>query len=134
MYGLLDVSASGMIAQRTRLQIATANLVNRGTLENARGEYDPYRRREAVIAAGDPDRNSPFGVHVHRVMKNDGPLRLRHEPNHPHANKDGYVGYPDIDVGTEMVNALDASRAYQANVQAAESTKSMVSMALRLLA
>ncbi|MFW5652944.1 MAG: hypothetical protein ACOC0P_02765, partial [Planctomycetota bacterium] len=65
MYGLLDVSASGMITQRTRLQIATSNLVNRTTLANSKGEYEPYRRLEPVIATGDPSRGSKFGVHVH---------------------------------------------------------------------
>lgn len=133
MYGLLDISASGMIAQRTRLQVATANIVNRSTLADANGNYSPYERRVAIVAAGNPDQGSEFGVHVANIQK-DRAFKPQFEPGHPFADADGYVMYPDIDPGTEMVNALDASRAYQANVQAAEATKSLVSMALRLLA
>lgn len=134
MYGLLDISTSGLIANRTRLTVATANIANQHSVANAAGEYEPYRRRSAMLGIGDPTSNSPLGVHVETIELNDGPLRKKYEPWSQFADADGYVGYPDIDPATETVNAMEAMRAYEANVMAAEATKSMMSVALRILA
>jgi flagellar basal-body rod protein FlgC len=67
-------------------------------------------------------------------MESDGPFRKKYEPGHPFADEDGYVNYPDIDPSMEQINALEATRAYEANIMAAEATKSMLSLALRVLA
>jgi len=134
MYGTLDISTSGMVASRVRLEVATANITNSRTITGPDGEYAPFRRRMAVIASGDPASGSDLGVHVNQIIQNDGPLRMEHDPEHVFANADGYVGYPDIDSSIEQVNALEATRAYEANIVAAEATKSMVSLALRILA
>ncbi|MFG0330963.1 MAG: flagellar basal body rod protein FlgC [Phycisphaerales bacterium] len=133
MYGLLDVSASGLVANRTRLTVSTANLANRDSIVGADGEYNPYRRRFAVLAPGDPVSGNADGVHVSSIEIDEGPLRKKYEPWSRFADADGYVGYPDIDPTAETVNAMEAMRAYEANVMAAEATKSMMSMALRLL-
>ncbi|MFG0246067.1 MAG: flagellar basal body rod protein FlgC [Phycisphaerales bacterium JB052] len=133
MYGSLDISTSGMIAQRTRMQVIAANIANMNTLENAQGEYDPYRRRAAMLEpSGNPDQ--PQGVMVGAIDIEHDALRREHRPGHKFADADGYVMVPDIDSTTEWVNGLQASRAYEANVAAAETMKSMVAQALRLLA
>ncbi len=133
MYGSLDISTSGMIAQRTRMQVIAANLANINTLENTQGEYEPYLRRAAMLEpAGHPDQ--PQGVRVATIDIQEGALRERSMPGHKFADENGIVMVPDIDSTTEWVNGLQASRAYEANVAAAETMKTMVAQALRLLA
>ncbi len=133
MYGSLDISTSGMIAQRTRMQVIAANIANMNTLQNAQGEYDPYRRRAAMLEpAGNP--NQPQGVSVAHIDIGQDALRREYRPGHKFADAAGYVMVPDIDSTTECDNGLQASRAYEANVAAAETMKNMVAQALRLLA
>jgi flagellar basal-body rod protein FlgC len=133
MYGSLDISTSGMIAQRTRMQVIAANIANMNTLENSKGEYDPYLRRAAMLEpAGNPE--NPQGVRVADIDIQEGTLRAKKMPGHKFADENGYVMVPDIDSTSEWVNGLQASRAYEANVAAAETMKTMVAQALRLLA
>ena len=139
MYGSLDISVSGMIAQRTRMQAIAANIANQNVLEDAQGNYAPYLRREVIFAPGDPSAQDPLaremGVHVQRIEQNPDALRARYMPGSPHdTDGDGYVMVPDINPIVERVNALEAARAYEANVVAAEAGKTMVVQALRLLA
>lgn len=139
MYGSLDISTSGMVAQRVRLSAISANLANQNTLENARGEYDPYRRREVMFAPGNPDAISPagrtLGVRVERIEINQDALRTKYAPGSPYdTDGDGYIQVPDIDPTLEQINAMEAVRAYEANAMAADATKSMMAQALRLLA
>jgi flagellar basal-body rod protein FlgC len=138
VYGALDISTSGLIAQRTRLASIAANMANINTLQDARGNYSPYQRREVYFAPGDPgspsEQGRSMGVHVARIRANPDALRPKWDPDNPFADKDGMVMVPDINPATEQINALEASRAYEANIVAAEATKTMMAQALRLLA
>ncbi len=134
MYGALDISTSALVAQRTRLDVVTANLANSKSLLNADGDYEPYRRRFAVFAPGDPASGSAAGVHVAAIEIDRGPLRPVHEPDSPYADADGYVYYPNVDPVIEQMNAMEAARSYEANITAIEATKSMFSVALEILA
>ncbi|MFK7883098.1 MAG: flagellar basal body rod protein FlgC [Phycisphaerales bacterium] len=138
MYGSLDISTSGMIAQRTRMTVIASNLANINSLENSKGEYDPYLRKSAMFSPGDPNSSSSdgrsMGVHVNSIEVSENPLRLRYMPDSPHRDEQGNVMAPNIDSTTEWVNAMQASRAYEANVAAAETTKTMMAQILRLLA
>lgn len=150
MYGALDISVSGLEAQRTRLNVISANIANSDAILDANGEPNPYRRRIALFSAGGPDKNgrpgstdgSP-GVRVAEIAIDDAPFRAVWNPTHPAAAteddpsrgvKKGYVYYPNVDRELEMVNALEALRSYEANIAAADATKSMMSTALRLIA
>ncbi len=133
MFGTLDVSVSGMIAQRTRMDVLSSNIANKDTILNADGNYSPFRRRLAVLAPGDPSRGSGDGVHVRQIELDDAPFKKRFEPGSPYADESGYVEYPNIDSTHEMINAMSASRSYEANITVAESTKSMMQSNLRLL-
>lgn len=143
MYGALDVSTSGMIAQRTRLEVISANLANQSTVLDANGNINPYKRRMVMFAAGDPTASSAesrsFGVHVAQIDIDRTPAQPREwNPDSPLAFKSGpYAGYvaeTNVNSTVEQVNALEAVRAYEANVMAAETTKQMVAASLRLLA
>lgn len=138
MYGSLDISTSGMVAERARFASIAANIANRDTLVDSEGKYNPYRRRQVMFAPGDPSASTAsgrrLGVHVSQVMINEDALIEKHDPNHPFADERGYVRVPDINPIVEQLNAMEAVRSYEANVQAAEATKSMLNAALRLLA
>jgi flagellar basal-body rod protein FlgC len=133
MYGLLDISTSGLIAQRTRLEVVATNLANKDTILNADGQYEPFQRRIALLGAGDPVRGELEGVHVASIEVDDAPPILRYDPSSPLADADGYVGYPNISPVIEQMNAIEAARSYEANIAAIEATKSMMSVALRML-
>ncbi len=134
MFGTLDISTSALVAQRTRMDVISTNMANRFTTMDAQGNYAPFRRRIAVFQAGDPATGSVQGVHVKEIMQDLGDLRKVYEPGHKHADAEGYVLYPNVDPAMEMVNALEATRAYEANITAIEATKSMIQSSLRILA
>jgi len=133
MFRALDISTSGLVAQRAQMDVIAANLANSRTTRRADGESGPYLRRVALLATGD-GAGGP-GVHVTNIVEDTQQQpRLVHDPSHPDANAQSYVAYPNIDEATEMINAMVAARAYEANVTAIESTKAMIASSLRLLA
>lgn len=143
MYGSLDISTSGMVAQRMRLDSIAANLANSNTLLDAKGELNPYRRREVYFAAGNPNASGKagksFGVHVAEIgLDKAEVVPQRWDPSSPFAFKDGpykgYIAETGVNSVVENVNAVEAVRAYEANVMAAEASKQMLASALRLLA
>lgn len=133
MFDALDIGASGLMAQRARLDVIAGNIANANTTHDAQGRPNPYRRRFAVIAAGSPEDSSKPGVHVESVQQDASPFLRRYEPWNKDAGKDGYVDYPNVDPTVEFVNAIEASRAYEANVTMMDVTKSMLNASLRLL-
>lgn len=139
MFGSLDISTSGMLAQRMRLTAISANIANRNSVMP---DGTPYRARVVTLSAGNPDAQTEagreMGVHVASVELDQSPFNLRYEPNHPFALKsgpyEGYVQESNVNPVVEQVNMLQATRAYEANAAAAETTKAMIAQALRLLA
>ncbi len=137
MFGSLDISTSALVAQRTRLDAIAGNVANAFTPADPNGQSSPYQRRVAVFASGNPaaGRDAP-GVHVSKIVKDSAPPNYRYEPGHPLAIKDGkwkgYVAYPNVDLSIEMINALEATRAYEANITVMGATKSMLQTTLRL--
>ena len=87
----------------------------------------------ALLGPGDPSAGSDQGVHVQEIRLDSSPLIKRYQPYSPHADADGYVGYPNINPVIEQMNAMEAARSYEANISAVEATKSMLSAALRIL-
>ncbi len=138
MYGALDISTSGMIAQRTRMASIAANIANSNTLVGPDGEYAPYRRRIVMFAPGDPGSGSEsgreMGVHVSAIELDRSAFVPKHDPDSPFADEKGYVMTPNINTVIEQINAMETARAYEANVVAAETSKSMMAQALRLIA
>lgn len=155
-----DISGYGLSAQRFRINIISSNIANANTTRTAEG--GPYRRRSVIFKATDfseilnhkikddsnmleyenplNDPSSPkdadpsiMSVVVHKVVRDDKEFRLKYEPNHPDANDEGYVSYPNINPVIEMADLIEATRAYQANVAAFNSTKSIAQSAIDLL-
>ncbi|HYE03279.1 MAG TPA: flagellar basal body rod protein FlgC [Phycisphaerales bacterium] len=138
MYGALDISTSGLIAQRTRLDVIASNIANKDSLFDSNGVLSPYRRRAAMFATGDPSAHTAdgrrLGVHVAAIEVDRSPLERKHDPGNPFADAEGYVWVSNINPAIEQINAMEAARAYEANLAAAEVTKAMMAQALRLIA
>lgn len=132
----LKVSASGLSAERTRVNLATSNLAN---AESTRGpDGQPYRRLDPVLEAtafeGALGQASgagvPLGVQVAEIAQDNGPGRKVYSPGHPDADPDGFVIFPNVNPVHEVVNLMSASKAYEANASAVETLKSMAMRAL----
>ncbi|MGD0463230.1 MAG: flagellar basal body rod protein FlgC [Tepidisphaeraceae bacterium] len=134
MFDILDMGASGLTAQRVRMDTIAGNIANINTLRDASGRPSPYRRRFVVFAPGQADDSAKPGVHVKSIELDPSAFPKRYDPGNPDADKDGYVSYPNVDLSVEFVNALEASRAYEANVTMMDTAKSMFNSSLRLLA
>lgn len=144
MYGGLDISVSGMLAQRTRLDVIAANIANQDAILDADGNPSPYQRRVPVFMPGDPKSRTAvgraMGVHVAKIdLDNTTEFRKVWDPSSPYAkqvpDKDaGHVLFPNVNGVVEQINTVEAMRAYEANVAAAEASKTMLAQALRLIA
>jgi flagellar basal-body rod protein FlgC len=144
-FGSLDVSASGLTAERMRMDVSAENLANAQTTRTATG--GPYRRKEVVLedaapgsfgaslasAMGTQGAVTPGGVQVAGVVEDSTPMKTVYDPGHPDANAQGYVKMPNVDTVTEMTDLISASRAYEANVTAMQTAKQMFSKTLDLL-
>ncbi len=133
MFGALDISTSGLVAQRAQLDTIAGNVANAQTTRRLDGKPGPFLRRVALLAAGD-GQGGP-GVRVTGVVEDrKSQPRPVKDPGHPDADESGIVYYPNVDPAIEMINAMVAVRAYEANVTAIEATKSIMAGTLRLLA
>lgn len=137
----LRISASGLAANKKRMETISSNIANAQTTRTAEG--GPYRKKEVVfgsepardsfaeILEGEIDANAET-VHVTDVVSTNKPPILKYEPGHPDANAEGYVAYPNINVMEEMASMIEASRSYEANVTAINTTKRMAMKALEI--
>jgi flagellar basal-body rod protein FlgC len=144
LFGGLEVSASGLTAERLRMDVTAENLANAQTTRGANGQ--PYRRKEVILqetpgsfgaslsAAMGGGNGSTGGVQVAGVVQDTAtPLKRVYDPGHPDADAQGYVSMPNVDTVTEMVDLISAQRAYEANVTAMQSAKQMFTRTLDLL-
>ncbi len=122
--GAMRISASGLSAERFRMDVISSNIANANT--TGKDGADPYRRREVVLQG---DTN---GVEISGIIQDQAPFRMEHDPSHPNADSNGNVRYSNVEPITEMVNMLGASRAYEANIAAFNSAKGMVKSALTI--
>ncbi len=131
----LRISASGLAAERVRVNLASSNLAN---AESTRGpDGKPYKRLDPVLEAvpfsaemARADGAEPMGVKVAQVAQDQGPGRRVYQPAHPDADGEGFVTLPDVNPVHEVVNLMSASRAYDANASAVETLKTMAQRAL----
>ncbi len=131
---ILDIAATGMSAQRLRVQLIAANVANSETTRTKEG--GPFRRKDAVFVARDMGFDQALraaGVQVAEIRTSKEPFLTRYEPGHPDANAEGVVSYPNVNPVEEMVNLTEASRAFEANVAVVRSAKAMAQSALDIL-
>lgn len=137
----MNISASGMTAQRTRLDIISENIANVNTTRDANGNV--YNRKSVIFQEkGYPSFNETLlgttgavgkGVKVAQIIEDtETEGRMVYDPSNPDANEDGYVTYPNVNTVTEMTDMIDASRSYEANVTAFNASKNMQLKALEM--
>jgi flagellar basal-body rod protein FlgC len=145
MFGGMEISASALTAQRLRLNVTAENLANAQTTQTADGS--PYRRKEVTLQAvpkggfgaqlskamGGGSGVAPGGVQATAISEDETDGKLVYDPSHPDANEQGYVRMPNVDTVTEMVDLIDAQRAYEANVTAMSASKQMFAKTLEIL-
>ena len=136
MFPALDVSTSALVAQRARLNAISSNLANMSTTRNERGEAEAYTPRFVTFETNEEiaTTGGGVGVRVGSVEYADVAPRMKYEPGHPDADENGYVAYPNIDMTSEFVDALEATRAYEANIGVIEITKDLGQRTLQILA
>jgi flagellar basal-body rod protein FlgC len=162
LFGVMEVSGSALKAERIRAEVVAANMANAETTKTADGSPYKRQHVVFSSAAGEPasfqsqmmlaggeagsfggamgsgrfgEAGQPGqgGVEVTAVVADQGPALRRYDPQHPDADKDGYVAYPDINPLTEMVDLMSATRAYGLNSSAVQATKSMIASSLDIL-
>ncbi|MGE4267383.1 MAG: flagellar basal body rod protein FlgC [Deferribacterales bacterium] len=128
-FDIMGVAATGMSAQRIRISAISSNLANAQTTKTAEG--GPYKRKDVIFQTIMEGENSG-GVKVDKVVADEKPPLLKYEPQHPDANEEGYVAYPNINPIEEMVNMLEASRSYEANTTMLNTAKQLAMRALEI--
>lgn len=139
MFSALDISASGLAAQRIRMNTQSSNIANISTTHNERGEPEAYQPRFVVFQTDDSvGAHGASGVRAASVEVADVEPIWRYDPHHPDAVREGphagYVAYPNVNMMTEFTDALEAARAYEANLGVIDITKDMQNQTLRILA
>ena len=139
LFSSLQVSASGMAAQRTREELLVQNMANAETTRTPEG--GPYRRKDVVFST--QVQASPFsaafqnelstGVSVADVVTDDRAPELRYMPGHPDADANGYVAFPNLNPVEEMVNLMNAQRSYDGNVSAMTAVKDMLNHSIDIM-
>ena len=134
LFNVFDISGTGMSAQSLRLNTTASNIANADSVSSSADET--YRARHPVFAAemqkAATGQENSVGVEVLGVVESNKPLNIEYSPEHPMADKDGYIYKPNVNVIEEMTNMISASRSYQTNVQLAESAKNMLNKTLQL--
>lgn len=143
LFGVMDVSGSALQAERLRAEVVASNMANAETTRTPEG--GPYRRQQVVFQSAASDQgvfanhllsesNGDIGgVKVAAVVSDNTPGLRRYDPQHPDADKNGYVTYPDINPITEMVDMMSATRAYDLNSSAVQAAKGMIDASLDIL-
>lgn len=130
-FSAMQISASGLSAERLRMDTITSNMANANTTRSADGS-GAYVRKIAVFQEALDENNNPAGVKAVKIVNDESPLKKEYDPTHPDADEDGYVTKPNVDVLTEMADMMVATRSYEANVDTLDALKSMFSKALEI--
>lgn len=126
----LRISASGLSAERLRMDVISSNVANISTTRGPNGEA--YRRKVAMFEENYDNKLGMLGVKATGVVDDKSDLRKVYDPTHPDANDEGYVEYPNVDILVEMSNLIAASRSYESNVDTLNAQKTIISKALEI--
>ncbi|HDU8600565.1 TPA: flagellar basal body rod protein FlgC [Vibrio alginolyticus] len=133
LFNVFNVTGSAMSAESVRLNTTSSNLANADSVSSS--AKDTYKARHAVFGAELSNAmrdGDTVPVKVMGIVESDKPLSAEYNPDHPLANEEGYIYKPNVNVMEEMANMISASRAYQTNVQVADSSKQMLLRTLQM--
>jgi flagellar basal-body rod protein FlgC len=128
--GIFNIAGSAMTAQSQRMNVTASNMANANSVAGPDGT--PYRARQVIFEMASVPGQAIGGVKVAKVIEDQTPMRMVHDPKNPLANADGYVSMSNVNVVEEMVNMISASRSYQANVEVLNTAKTMMLKTLTL--
>lgn len=140
MISSLDISTSALVAQRVRLNAISGNIANMSTLKDENGELNPYQGRNVIFQTDDSvsTQDGVSGVKVESIEVSETEPLYRYQPQHPLAIREGkhkgYVAYPNIDMTAQMVDAMEATRSYEANIGVMEISKNLTAESLSIIA
>lgn len=126
----MRISASGLSAERMRMDVISSNVANVKTTRTEEG--GAYRRKVATFSENYDEKLGMLGVKTVSIQEDQSPLRRLYEPDHPDADEEGYVEYPNVDLLVEMSDLIAASRAYESNIDTLNAQKNMISKALEI--
>jgi len=129
LFSSMNISASGMSAQRLRMDVIASNIANAQTTRTPQG--GAYRRKEVIFATV-LENKLQKGVQVVEILTDPSPFKLLYNPQHPDANSQGYVTMPNVDIISEMIDMISATRSYEANITAFKSAQNMFNKALEI--
>lgn len=134
LFNVMDIASTGMSAQSVRLNTTASNVANANSVSSS---YDQtYKARHPVFAAelqrASQEQNAGVGVQVMGIVESDAPLQIEYSPGHPMADENGYIYKPNVNIVEEMADMMSASKAYETNVQVADTTKRLFRNVLRL--
>lgn len=130
VFGGMRISASGLTAERFRMDVISSNVANMNTTRTDEG--GAYKRKVAVFKENYDEKLGMLGVKAVQIEEDDADMRLEYDPTHPDANEEGYVEYPNVDILVEKTDLMTATRAYEANADALTAQKNMISKALEI--
>ena len=130
LFNVFNVAGSAMSAQSQRLNVVSSNLANADSVTSSDGQ--PYKAKQVVFSAKPIEGTAATAVKVTEVVEDSAPPKLMYDPKHPLADDKGYVAMPNVNAVEEMVNMIGASRAYEANVQAVNASRTMWNRALEI--
>lgn len=130
MLGIFDIAGSALAAQSQRLNVSASNMANADSVTGP--DSQPYKAKQVVFQVDAAPGQETGGVKVAQIVDDPAPMRMVYEPGNPMADAKGYVQMPNVDVVSEMVNTISASRSYQANVEVLNTTKSLMMKTLTL--
>ncbi|KAA8729553.1 MAG: flagellar basal body rod protein FlgC [Ewingella americana] len=130
MLNIFDIAGSALSAQSQRMNVSASNMANADSVTGPDGQ--PYRAKQVVFQVNAAPGQETGGVKVAEVVDDPAPMRMVFQPGNPMADAKGYVQMPNVDVVSEMVNTISASRSYQANVEVLNTTKSLMMKTLTL--
>lgn len=126
----MRISASALTAERLRMDVISSNVANVRTTRTEDG--GAYVRKVALFKENYDEKLGMLGVKADEIIDDETPLRRLYEPNHPDADEEGYVEYPNVDILVEMADLITASRAYESNIDTLNAQKNMISKALEI--
>ncbi|GGO73957.1 flagellar basal body rod protein FlgC [Bowmanella pacifica] len=134
LFNVMNIATTGMSAESTRLNTTASNIANANSVSSSIDQT--YRARKPVFAAemqrAIDGQSAGTGVKVLGIVESDRPLQMEYNPGHPMADKDGYIYKPNVNVVEEMADMMSASKAYETNVQVADTTKRIFRRVLQL--
>ena len=134
LFNVMQISSTGMEAENVRLNTTASNIANANSVSSSYDET--YRARHPVFATALQDamrdQSKGAGVQVKGIVESDAPLQVEYSPNNPMADANGYIYKPNVNIVEEMANMMSASKAYETNVQVADTTKRIFRRVLQL--